>query len=51
MQAQNLQTFAYPVPKSLIFIADAAAIKVCPLYVRLIGCLRPLFVGDHNLSC
>ena len=32
----NLQTSAIPVPKSIIYIADAAAIKVRPLYDFLI---------------
>ena len=51
LKVVNLQISAFPVPKSMIHIADAAAIKVRPLYVYLVGCLRPWFVGDHNLSC
>jgi hypothetical protein len=35
----------------MIHIADAAAIKVRPLYVYLLGYLRPWFVGGYNLSC
>jgi hypothetical protein len=31
LKAVNLQISAFPVPKSRIHLADAAAIKVCPL--------------------
>jgi hypothetical protein len=41
----NLQILAYPVLKSLILIADPAAIKVCLLSVHLITCLSILPYG------
>ena len=31
IEALNVQTSAFPEPKSMIYIADAAAIKVCSL--------------------
>jgi hypothetical protein len=34
-KAINLQISAFPVPKSMIHIADAAAIKVRPHYIHL----------------
>ena len=50
LKAVNLQYSAFPVPESMIYIADAAAIKVRLLCVYLVGCLRPWFVGNHNSS-
>lgn len=35
LKAVNLQITAYPKPKVIIVVADAAAIKVRPLYVYL----------------
>jgi hypothetical protein len=37
-QQYNLQISAFPVPGCIIHVADAAAIKVCSLYVRRIVC-------------
>jgi hypothetical protein len=53
LKAVNLQITAYPEPKVMIVVADAAAIKVRPLYVYLFKDLRPSSrsVGGHNLSC
>jgi len=34
----------------MIYIADAAAIKVCSLEVYLIEYIGLFFAGDHNLS-
>jgi hypothetical protein len=36
IKASNLQISAFPVPTSIIYIADAAAVKVCSLNVYLI---------------
>jgi hypothetical protein len=38
-KAVNLQIAAFPIPRSIIHIADAAAIKVRLLCVCLVGCI------------
>ena len=35
----NLQISAYPAPKAMIYVADAAAIKVCPLLFYVVDAL------------
>jgi hypothetical protein len=39
IKAVNWQVAAFPIPRSIIHIADAAAIKVLLLCVYLVGCL------------
>jgi hypothetical protein len=51
LKVVNLQISTFPMPTSMIYIADAAAIKVCPLYTYLVGYRRPCFIGHHDLSC
>ena len=40
LRAVNLQISAFPLPSSMIHIADPVAIKVRPPYVYLFGFLR-----------
>jgi hypothetical protein len=40
INALDLQISAFPVPNSMMYIADAAAVKVCSLDVYLIEYLR-----------
>ena len=49
--AMDLQITAFPQPKCTLFLADAAAIKVCP-FVKLssIRRIQVWFVGGHGLS-
>ena len=49
IKSLNFQISTFPVPRSMIYIADAAAIKVCSFNVYLINIFRPFFAGDHNL--
>ena len=51
LKTLNLQISIFPLPMSMIHIADAAAIKVCLRYAYLVGCFRHGSVGDYDLSC